>query len=345
MTSVELRAYEAKLQAGGHQVGKYLVQIYSELSFPLVDVVMALVAIPFALASPRCGGRAMGIGVAIVIAVRYWMVPSIARALAQADLLPPALAADRQHRLRRHRRRPLRQCADVGLARLRALRPRLAGSTSPRSRGASGWEERRRWLAGVATALGAFALLAVEIPWIIPHFRHEPYAHLRRYAQLGESLGQIVLTVVTHPFRTLRGLLTGGRLVYVVALLAPLGFLPLRARRRRRATRSRRERAEQRSRPLQLSRPVSRVSPAPPLSGRHRGIRAAHRAARVAVARLPPGDGVRGEPRARVPSGQRPGRGPMVARRGARPISVLVTAFPSGIDRAEYVLVNEAAYP
>jgi hypothetical protein len=35
----------------------------------------------------------------------------------------------------------------------------------------------------------------------------------------------------------------------------------------------------------------------------------------------------------------------MVARRGARPISVLVTAFPSGIDRAEYVLVNEAAYP
>jgi lipopolysaccharide export LptBFGC system permease protein LptF len=70
MTFVELRAYVAKLQAGGHQVGKYLVQIYSELSFPLVDVVMALVAIPFALASPRCGGRVMGIEVAIVIAVR-----------------------------------------------------------------------------------------------------------------------------------------------------------------------------------------------------------------------------------------------------------------------------------
>ena len=93
MTFLELRAYVAKLQAGGHQVGKYLVQLYSKLSFPLVDVIMALVAIPFALASPRSGGRAMGIGVAIVIAVGYWMVHSIALALAQADLLPPALAA------------------------------------------------------------------------------------------------------------------------------------------------------------------------------------------------------------------------------------------------------------
>jgi lipopolysaccharide export system permease protein len=93
MTFLELRAYVAKLQAGGHQVGKYLVQLYSKLSFPLVDVIMALVAIPFALASPRSGGRAVGIGVAIVIAVGYWVVHSIALALAQADLLPPALAA------------------------------------------------------------------------------------------------------------------------------------------------------------------------------------------------------------------------------------------------------------
>src|SRR6202022_279113 len=56
---------------------------------------MALVAIPFALVSPRSGGRAMGIGVAIVIAVGYWVVHShsIALAFAQADLLPAALAA------------------------------------------------------------------------------------------------------------------------------------------------------------------------------------------------------------------------------------------------------------
>jgi lipopolysaccharide export system permease protein len=93
MSFLELRAYVIKLQESGHQVGKYVVQLYSKLSFPFVHLIMALVAIPFALASPRSGGRAVGIGVAIVIAVGYWMVHSIALAFAQADLLPPMLAA------------------------------------------------------------------------------------------------------------------------------------------------------------------------------------------------------------------------------------------------------------
>ncbi|MGH7400537.1 MAG: LPS export ABC transporter permease LptG [Candidatus Rokuibacteriota bacterium] len=93
MSFVELRAYVTKLREGGHRVNRYLVQLYSKLSFPLVHVIMALVAIPFALVSPRSGGRAMGIGVAIVIAVGYWVVHSVAIAFAQADLLPAALAA------------------------------------------------------------------------------------------------------------------------------------------------------------------------------------------------------------------------------------------------------------
>ena len=93
MSFRELRAYVAKLRDGGHQVGTYLVQLYSKLSFPLVNLIMALVAIPFALATPRSGGRAVGIGVAIVVAVAYWMVHSVALAFARTDLLPPALAA------------------------------------------------------------------------------------------------------------------------------------------------------------------------------------------------------------------------------------------------------------
>jgi len=86
---------------------------------------------------------------------------------------------------------------------------------------------RRRWLAGGAIALGAFALLAVEVHWVIPYFRHEPYVHLWRYAHLGQSLGEIILAIVTHPLRTVSELLSGRRLVYVVALLASLGFLPV----------------------------------------------------------------------------------------------------------------------
>lgn len=93
MSFLELRAYVSRLREGGHRVNRYLVQLYSKLSFPMVHVIMALVAIPFALVSPRSGGRAMGIGVAIVIAAGYWVVHSVALAFAQADLLPAALAA------------------------------------------------------------------------------------------------------------------------------------------------------------------------------------------------------------------------------------------------------------
>ncbi len=93
MSFTELRAYVGKLEESGHKVAKYVVQLYAKLSFPWVHLIMALVAIPFALVSPRSGGRAVGIGVAIVIAVAYWMVHSMALAFGQAELLPPVLAA------------------------------------------------------------------------------------------------------------------------------------------------------------------------------------------------------------------------------------------------------------
>jgi lipopolysaccharide export system permease protein len=93
MSFLELRGYITRLSETGHQVSKYLVQLDSKLSFPLIHVIMALVAIPFALASPRSGGRSMGIAVAILISVGYWVVNSVAIAFAKAELLPPMLGA------------------------------------------------------------------------------------------------------------------------------------------------------------------------------------------------------------------------------------------------------------
>ncbi len=89
---------------------------------------------------------------------------------------------------------------------------------------------RRRWLAGGALALGAFGLLIAETRWVLPYYRGEPYAqHLARYAHLGRSVMEIVAAVLLHPLQTLAGLLTADRLIYILALLAPLAFLPLRA--------------------------------------------------------------------------------------------------------------------
>jgi lipopolysaccharide export system permease protein len=92
MSYLELRDYVSRLQAAGFQVKKYLVDLYSKLSSPLKNLIMVLVAIPFALQSPR-GGRLFGVGLAIAIMAGYMVVHYVALAFSRADLLPPLLAA------------------------------------------------------------------------------------------------------------------------------------------------------------------------------------------------------------------------------------------------------------
>ncbi len=92
MSFRELQTHLSELQAGGHQVGQHLILLYSKLAFPLIHVIMVLVAIPLALQWPH-GGRVMGIALASVIAMGYWVINSLAIACAKADLVPPALAA------------------------------------------------------------------------------------------------------------------------------------------------------------------------------------------------------------------------------------------------------------
>jgi LPS export ABC transporter permease LptG len=92
MSYRELSEYVTRLEAAGYQAKKYLVELHSKLSFPLVNVIMVLVAIPFAVHSPR-SGRLFGVGLAIGIMAGYLVVHYVAVSFARADLLPPALAA------------------------------------------------------------------------------------------------------------------------------------------------------------------------------------------------------------------------------------------------------------
>jgi len=92
MSYRELRRYITRLEATGFQVKKYMVELYSKLSFPLVNLVMVLVAIPFSLQSPR-GGRLFGVALAIAIMAGYLVVHYVALAFARAELLPPLMAA------------------------------------------------------------------------------------------------------------------------------------------------------------------------------------------------------------------------------------------------------------
>jgi LPS export ABC transporter permease LptF len=92
MSYRELREYVSRLEAAGLKAQKYMVDMYAKLSEPLRNVIMVLVAIPFALLAPR-SGRLYGVALAIGILAAYFVVDHVARAFARADLLPPLLAA------------------------------------------------------------------------------------------------------------------------------------------------------------------------------------------------------------------------------------------------------------
>src|SRR5439155_613700 len=88
---------------------------------------------------------------------------------------------------------------------------------------------RGRWIPGAATVAIAAIVLFAEVLYVIPHFRGAPYHHLYRYETLGSSLTEIAVTLVFRPWRWLALVVEPAKIVYLMALLAPLGFLPLGA--------------------------------------------------------------------------------------------------------------------
>jgi LPS export ABC transporter permease LptG len=88
----ELRGYIASLESRGFDVAKLRVQLHRKLAFPMVGLVMTLLAVPFSFVVAHRGAL-YGIGIAIVIAIVYWAVLATFEALGNNALLHPALAA------------------------------------------------------------------------------------------------------------------------------------------------------------------------------------------------------------------------------------------------------------
>jgi uncharacterized membrane protein len=88
---------------------------------------------------------------------------------------------------------------------------------------------RGRWRLGAAVAVASVGLLAFDLKYLIPVFRGEPYPHFHRYAYLGASLGEILVNIVVRPWRWIGVALAGAKLLYLLLMLLPLGFLPLMA--------------------------------------------------------------------------------------------------------------------
>lgn len=88
---------------------------------------------------------------------------------------------------------------------------------------------RGHWRVGGGIAAVAVVVLAVDTAWLMPWFLGARYDHLNRYRHLGGSLGEILVSIAVRPWRWIGIVLTPAKIVYLAAMLAPLGFLPLLA--------------------------------------------------------------------------------------------------------------------
>jgi LPS export ABC transporter permease LptG/LPS export ABC transporter permease LptF len=88
----ELQRYIAGLQQSGFDTMRLRFDLWHKLSYPLIAIVMAGLAIPFALSMGKRGSLT-GIAVAIGVALAYFVADSLFRALGNVNYLPAALAA------------------------------------------------------------------------------------------------------------------------------------------------------------------------------------------------------------------------------------------------------------
>jgi len=92
MNYEELRRYIRDLEQSGFDVVRLRVQLQKKIAYPLITLVMAVIAIPFALSAGKRGAIAGG-ATAIGIGVVYWTVSGLFEAMGNLSQLPPAVAA------------------------------------------------------------------------------------------------------------------------------------------------------------------------------------------------------------------------------------------------------------
>ena len=92
MSYGELSDYIGDLRQSGFDTTHLRVQLNRKIAYPLITLVMAILAIPFSLYAGKRGGLA-GVGTAIGVAIAYWVVAAVFENLGNVNSLPAVLAA------------------------------------------------------------------------------------------------------------------------------------------------------------------------------------------------------------------------------------------------------------
>ena len=93
MSYTELRTYIQKIQSAGYDATRYLVDLYSKHSYPLLNLIMVLIGIPFALKTGRSGGVALSIGISVMIGFAYGVTFYTFLSFGRSGILAPLLAS------------------------------------------------------------------------------------------------------------------------------------------------------------------------------------------------------------------------------------------------------------
>jgi LPS export ABC transporter permease LptG/LPS export ABC transporter permease LptF len=88
----QLRVYIEQLRASGFSTVSATVQMHRKVAFPFATMIMALLAVPFAVTTGRRGAM-YGIGIGIAISIAYWVILNVFSALGEGGVLTPMLAA------------------------------------------------------------------------------------------------------------------------------------------------------------------------------------------------------------------------------------------------------------
>jgi len=92
MSYGELRQHINELRSSGLGVEKALVDLHRKIAFPFITLIMALIAVPFAVTTGKRGAM-YGIGAGIVLAIVYWIAMVVFSGIGAAGLISPLLAA------------------------------------------------------------------------------------------------------------------------------------------------------------------------------------------------------------------------------------------------------------
>jgi lipopolysaccharide export system permease protein len=93
MTYAQLSRYVGELRRKGYDARGYATDLHAKIAYPLLNVIISMLAIPFALRSPRSGGVWRSIGLGLLMGFACWVVLSASLSLGRKGVLPAFLAA------------------------------------------------------------------------------------------------------------------------------------------------------------------------------------------------------------------------------------------------------------